>query len=143
MSRPQGSPLFGAPPPPPAVSPTGVSQNKILWRANSFRLTVPGSHAAVAFFASRSLVSAMEIYADGSNASRCVIGNSNVTNELTNPAGVGGNNYFQLDSGRHAYIWTDDPDVEFIDVAQFWACTDDSNGLNQFLHITMWMGQRL
>jgi hypothetical protein len=117
-------------------------QPQILWRANSFRLTVPGTQVTVPFFLTRALVSILEIQADDANIGPCNVGSSQVTSSVTDPAGIGGNIYFQLDSGRHAYIWTDDPLLELIDVSQFSACTTVAN-VNQFLHITMWMGQRL
>lgn len=145
MSRPQGSPLFGGPTPTPNDSGVLPPLPQILWRSNPFRLTVPGTggNLAVPFFPSRSLTSAMEIYADNANTSPCTIGNSNVTNEFTNPAGVGGNIYFQLDASRHAYVWTDDPLNEFIDVSMFWSSTDNTNDEDQYLHVTLWTGQRL
>lgn len=141
MSSNNSFPWGGAPTPPaPFASPTPAPMR--LYRANPFRLTVPSDLSRVAFFAERTLVGALEIYADGANTGRVIIGSREVTSEFTNPGGVGGNNYFHLDAGRHAYIWVDDPDHEFIDVAQFWAC-QDVNGDPQWLHVTMWEGMPL
>jgi hypothetical protein len=113
-----------------------------LYRATTFRLTIPSDLSRRAFYDVRNLVGAMEIYADGANTGGVIIGSREVTSEFTNPGGVGGNNYFQLDAGRHAYVWVDDPEVEFIDVAQFWAC-GDVNGDEQWLHVTTWQGAPL
>lgn len=130
--------------PAPSPSPTGIIQpvRSLLYRPNTFRLTIPSNLSAVAFYSERNLVGALEIYGDGANTGRVIVGSREVSSELTNPGGVGGNNYFQLDAGRHAYIWVDDPEHEFIDVAQFWAC-GDVNGDLQFLHITTWQGAPL
>lgn len=93
-------------------------------------------------FKLRSLVVGLEIYADNENTELVLIGNNQVQTSATSVDGFPGNNYFQLDPGRHAYIWTDKPETETFDVAMFWAAQINA-GVPQYLHCTHWQPQAI
>ena len=122
------------PPAPPLIS--AVPQ--LLWRPQTFRVTVPPL-TPTPLFAQRGLVVGLEIYADENNTSRVLIGNSLIQSATAAGDGVPGNNYFQLSRGRHVYIWTDKPETEVFDVAMYFA-THDGAG-DQYLHCTHWQPQ--
>ena len=149
-----GSPLFGGPARRFSGGHVSGINNEVapeykLYRGQPFRLNVIFEPVAlnppvlkVPFYAERMLVAAMEIFADTRNSSRVCIGTREVTSATTDPAGVAGSNYFQLDAGRSAFIYTDDPETEYIDMAQWWAAQEIA-GSSQFLHITPWAASAL
>ena len=151
-----GNPMFGGPARefPPATragdNPSFLPDIQYkLYRGAPFRLWVRYEPVAVTppilkvpFYSERMLVSAMYVFADTRNSSRICIGNREVTSAVTDPAGVAGNNYVQLDAGRGAYVWTDDPETEYLDMAQWWAAQEIA-GSDQFLHITPWAASAL
>jgi hypothetical protein len=126
-----------APGPPAPVS----REPQIMWRPQVFRLLI-APLVVTPFFATRSLVVALEIYAEITNTTRVLVGNKLITSSLTSGDGIPGNNYFQLDPGRHAYIATDRPETEVFDVGMYFA-TQETAATNQYLHCTMWQAQAI
>lgn len=135
----QGGPRQPAPPPLTSRTP------QLLWRPQTFRVTVLQTNLNIPvtpLYAARSLAVGLEIYADNTNRSRVLIGNKLLTSAITSPDGIPGNNYFQLDPGRHAYIWTDSPETEAFDVSMYFACQENAF-VDLYLHCTQWQPQPL
>lgn len=122
------------------VPPTPAANSPALWRSTPFRVAVGVQR--VQLFPQRIQVSCLEIFADTVNTVRLLVGSSEVTSVSTSPTGVPGNNYWQLDAGQHATMWTDDPILELFDVSMFWAISDDILNTN-YLHCTVWQATRL
>lgn len=134
------SPLMGGPLPGPTVEQVkDPSTRQTLWRSQTYRMRLTGFSQATPIADRRFLTSAILLFSDTQNFSRLYIGSRELT---IDGGGVASNSYFTLDPGRSAFIWTDTPQIEVIDVAQYFVLPASQSGAF-FLHVTAYQNQVL
>lgn len=117
--------------------PGDPPMTQLLWRPQTFLVTVP-STGNIPLFGERSLVVGLQLYADNINGGPIYIGSKLLNAALSPP----GNTYFALDPGRSAWIYTDKPETESFDVAMYFAA-QLAPASDCYLHCTQWQAQAL